>query len=77
MVIINATTATLMPAKALCTMAKSAKFWRNAAIISIIINDGNTTPNVAIMPPIIPFSLYPIKVAVLTAITPGVHCPTA
>ncbi len=43
----------------------------------MIIIDGLTIPNVATIPPIIPFLLYPMKVAVLTAMIPGVDCPIA
>ena len=43
----------------------------------IIIIDGVTTPNVAIIPPGMPATLHPTNVAVFTAMTPGVHCPIA
>ena len=49
----------------------------NPAIDIIITNEGNTTPKVANIAPITPFSLYPTKVAVFTAIIPGVAWPTA
>ena len=52
-VIIRATTATLIPAKALWTIAKLAKLWRKDAIINIIIIDGKITPSVATSPPIL------------------------
>ena len=42
-----------------------------------ITKDGNTNPSVATIPPIIPACLYPTKVAVFTAMIPGVHCPIA
>ncbi len=45
--------------------------------VNIITKDGKTTPKVAHTPPATPFFLVPINVAVLTAITPGVHCPKA
>ena len=38
----------------------------------INIIEGDTTPRVATIPPIIPLSLFPTNVATLTAITPGV-----
>ena len=46
-------------------------------VTSYFCRTPNHTPKVAKMPPRLPFSLYPTKVAVFTAITPGVHCPTA
>ena len=49
-----------------------AKLFKNAAIIAIIIIEGKITPIVANTPPITPANLYPINVAVFTAITPGV-----
>ena len=39
--------------------------------------DNKTTPSVAQMPPQMPLYLWPMKVAVLTAMTPGVHWPMA
>ena len=73
----RATTAALMPARACRTAGISAKLDRNAAMAVIIIREGNTRPRVASTPPGIPLYLYPMKVAVLTAIMPGVHWPTA
>ena len=74
---ISTHTHTRIPAKALCTAGRCAKFWINAAIIVIITSDGNTTPSVANMPPRMPACFWPTKVAVFTAITPGVHWPIA
>ena len=70
---INTATHTRIPAKAFLTIGRSEKLPMNVAIIVIIINDGVTKPRVANIPPIFPFLLCPIKVAVFTAITPGVH----
>ena len=39
--------------------------------------DGSTKPSVATMPPILPASFLPQKVAVFTAIIPGVACAIA
>ena len=39
--------------------------------------DGNTPPRVATMPPAMPLYFWPMNVAVLTAMIPGVHCPMA
>ena len=43
-----------------------------AAIIQINNTEGEITPSVDTIPPITPLSLFPTKVATLTAITPGV-----
>ncbi len=40
-------------------------------------HDGKIKPRVARMPPPRPAVLYPTKVAVFTAIIPGVHWPMA
>ena len=66
-----------MPANAFLTHASSAKLEIKAAIREIIIIDGRIMPKVAAIPPAIPARFRPIKVAVFTAIIPGVHCPTA
>ena len=74
---ISTHTHTRMPPNACCTQT----IWENASItpakIEIIINEGNTTPSVAKVPPAIPLCFCPINVAVFTAIIPGVHCPIA
>ena len=77
MVIIRAVTATRTPASACCTVGMSAKFCNSAAIKEIIIKLGETIPKVAKADPKKPPCFLPKKVAVLTAITPGVHCPIA
>ena len=77
LLIIRTQTQTRMPQNALCTAFSSLKLVINAAMIMIMISEGAVNPKVAVMPPLIPFSLYPINVEVLTAMTPGVHCPTA
>ena len=46
-------------------------------MIMMITSDGNTTPSVAKMPPQTPACFCPTNVAVLTAMTPGVHWPMA
>ena len=43
----------------------------------MMIRDGNTTPRVARTPPKMPRYLCPMKVAVFTAMMPGVHWPMA
>jgi len=55
----------------------SAKFCKKAAMAAMMIMDGKTTPSVARIPPNMPASVYPTKVAVFTAMMPGVHWPTA
>ena len=70
-------THTRMPANAFCTAGRCAKFWIKAAMIMMITSDGNTTPSVAKMPPQTPACFCPTNVAVLTAMTPGVHWPMA
>ena len=63
-VIINATTATLIPAKALCTIAISAKFWRKEAIINI----KSTILLIILMFAISKFKKHPIVYIVSAAI---------
>ena len=46
-------------------------------MIIMMTSDGNTTPSVAKMPPQMPACFCPTNVAVLTAMTPGVHWPMA
>jgi len=74
---ISTHTHTLIPAKACCTQAR----WENASMTparaAMMIRDGNTTPRVATMPPMMPRRFWPINVAVFTAMTPGVHWPMA
>ena len=70
-------TQTRMPAKAFLTRARSAKLLMKAAMMVMIIREGNTTPSVATMPPTTPRRFWPTKVAVLTAMMPGVHWPMA
>lgn len=62
-----------IPAKASLTISSSEKFEIKAAIMLIITTEGKTTPNVAKTPPMDFLSLYPTKVAVFTAMMPGVH----
>ena len=66
-----------MPAKAFWTQARSAKLLMSPARMEIMTRDGNTTPRVATMPPAMPLYFWPMNVAVLTAMIPGVHCPMA
>lgn len=74
---ISPTIAGLIPLSTACTPAYLRTFFRIAAIISIIINDGSTTPIVAASAPKTPPCDEPIKVAILTAIGPGVDSDTA
>ena len=48
---ISTHTHTRIPAKALCTAGRCAKFRIKAAMTVMITSDGNTTPSVANMPP--------------------------
>ena len=43
----------------------------------MMMMQGKTSPRVATTPPALPFRLWPTKVAVLTAMMPGVHWPMA
>ena len=70
-------THTRTPAKAFCTAGRSAKLEMKAAMMHTITSEGATTPRVAKMPPMMPRRFCPTKVAVLTAMTPGVHWPMA
>ena len=74
---ISTHTQTRMAAKALFTAGISAKWVKTPAMTVMMTREGNTTPRVATTPPREPATLYPMKVAVFTAMTPGVHCPTA
>ena len=74
---INTQTHTRIPLNACSTKIFSENICKTFASNEMIINDGNTTPSVATMAPIVPFCFLPIKVAVFTAITPGVHCEMA
>ena len=74
---ISTQTQTRIPAKASLTNWSWAKLDRKAAITVMITREGNTTPRVAMIPPVTPFRFMPMKVAVFTAMTPGVHWPTA
>ena len=75
--IIKTPTTTRMPPNAFCTTGRWAKLVSTAAMTMIMTREGNTPPAVAKIAPGIPFLLYPMNVAVLTKITPGVHCPMA
>ena len=70
---ISTHTHTLTPAKAFFTTGKSEKLLINAAIIVIITIEGNTTPSVATIPPMVPLFFCPINVSCIQDITPGVH----
>ena len=74
---ISATTQALMPPRACWTRGESAKLLRNAAMRVMMMREGNTRPRVATTPPETPRYLCPTKVAVFTAMTPGVHWPMA
>ncbi len=73
----RATTAERTPAKAWPTAGMWAKLRRKAAMRVMMTMEGKTMPRVAMTPPSTPFRLEPKKVAVLTAMTPGVHWPMA
>ena len=66
-------TQTRISANAFCTAGTSENAEMHPASAQIMTREGDTTPRVAIMPPITPSYLYPMKVAVFTAMTPGVH----
>ena len=70
---ISAVTHARIPLKACATITLSMKLLKNAAIIRMSIAGMVTTPSVAAIPPAIPACCDHIKVAVFTAITPGVH----
>ena len=73
----NTHTHTRMPPRASCTQPIFAKLLISAAMTEIITTEGETTPRVATTPPTTPRYFRPMKVAVFTAITPGVHWPMA
>ena len=82
---ISATTQGLTPLRNAFTGSNFKKFLISALIIRIIINEGRTTPSVAhaepktspkSMPVSLP-SIAPTKVAIFTAIGPGVDSDTA
>ena len=70
-------TQTRMPARAFCTQTRLAKLLMSAAMMEMMTSEGEMTPSVATMPPMFPAFFRPMKVAVLTAMTPGVHWPMA
>ena len=70
-------THTRIPAKACCTHSRWEKLLITPARAVIMSSDGNTIPSVAMIPPSTPACFCPTKVAVFTAIMPGVHCPMA
>ena len=73
----SAQTAARTPAKAWPTQGLSATWERKAAMTPMMTRQGKIRPRVAAMPPGTPFYFAPTKVAVLTAMMPGVHWPTA
>ena len=73
----NTHTQTRMPPKAFCTQAMLAKLLITAAMMEMMMMEGDTTPRVVRMPPRMPRYFLPMKVAVFTAMTPGVHWPMA
>ena len=74
---ISTQTQTWIPAKAFFTQLRSAKLEISPARMEMITTEGNTSPRVATMPPATPPYFWPMNVAVLTAMMPGVHWPTA
>ena len=69
----SAVTAARTPASACWTGSRSAKFLSSAAISEMMTRLGDTTPRVARTAPGSPACFLPRNVAVLTAMTPGVH----
>lgn len=65
------------PERKALTPAYFIRFLSTAAIKSIIMKDGRTTPSVAINEPRMPPCVEPINVAILTASGPGVDYETA
>lgn len=65
------------PERKALTPAYFIRFLSTAAIKSIIMKDGRTTPSVAINEPRMPPCVEPINVAILTASGPGVDSETA
>ena len=55
------------------TTLASVRFFKNRAMMMIMIKEGATTPSVAQIPPQAPLTFRPIKVATFTAMAPGVH----
>ena len=74
---IKPTTHGRIPPRNAFTPAYFIKLRIRAAIMRMIINDGNTTPSVARIAPRKPPCDEPTKVAILTAIGPGVDSATA
>ena len=74
---IKPTTHGRMPPRNAFTPAYFNKFRISTAMMRMIINDGNTTPSVARSAPRKPPCDEPTKVAILTAIGPGVDSATA
>ena len=74
---ISTHTHTRIPAKACCTHARWENVLMTPASAEMMTSDGNTMPMVATMPPRIPCCFCPTKVAVFTAMMPGVHWPMA
>lgn len=68
---INATTAGRIPLKMRSTIGLSYDLAKNMAMSKIRMKEGNTVPNVAAILPRIPFSLFPVKIDILTAKIPG------
>ena len=71
------TTAGRMPPSVALTPAYFSNFVKSEAMRSMIINEGKTTPSVARSAPKIPPCEEPTKVAIFTAIGPGVDSATA
>lgn len=74
---ISTQTQTCTPEKVSCTHVRWEKLVISPANREMMTREGNTTPSVAVMPPATPRSFWPIKVAVFTAMMPGVHWPMA
>ena len=74
---IRAQTQARTPVSACCTQGFSAKDQKKAEMMVTMIMGGTSTPRVARRDPDRPWTRYPQKVAVFTAMTPGVHWATA
>ena len=74
---ISTHTHTRIPVKAFCTHSRWEKLVISPARAVMMSRDGNTMPSVATMPPQTPLRFWPMNVAVLTAMMPGVHWPMA
>ena len=73
----SATTAGRIPLKAASTAGISFQSWNTIAMARMIRNEGSTAPNTAPHTPRQPPTRQPMKIAELTAISPGAACARA